>query len=88
MTNQYSYAETFAKTKVEAPKKKIAESNISSAAKVYMLSRTQEDGTVSGYRNGNNTGQRYMTGEDFVTYFQNYTYLRNLFRKISNITIP
>ena len=48
MTNQYSYEDSFANVKVEAPKKKIAESNISSAAKVYMLSRTQEDGTVIG----------------------------------------
>ena len=70
MTNQYSYEDSFANVKVEAPKKKIAESNISSAAKVYMLSRTQEDGAVRGYRNGNNNGQKYMTGEDFVTYFQ------------------
>lgn len=70
MTNQYSYEDSFANVKVEAPKKKIAESNISSAAKVYMLSRTQEDGTVIGYRNGSHNGQKYMTGEDFVTYFQ------------------
>ena len=70
MTNQYSYEDSFANVKVEAPKKKIAESNISSAAKVYMLSRTQEDGAVRGYRNGNHNGQKYMTGEDFVTYFQ------------------
>ena len=70
MTNQYSYAETFSGSKVEAPKKKIPESNISSAAKVYMLSRMQEDGAVRGYRNGNDNGQKYMTGEDFVTYFQ------------------
>ena len=70
MTNHYSYEDSFASVKVEAPKKKIAESNISSAAKVYMLSRTQEDGAVRGYRNGNDNGQKYMTGEDFVTYFQ------------------
>ena len=70
MTNQYSYAESFSGSKVEAPKKKISESNISSAAKVYMLSRMQEDGTVSGYRSGSHNGQKYMTGEDFVTYFQ------------------
>ena len=70
MTNQYSYEDSFASVKVEAPKKKIAESNISSAAKVYMLSRTQDDGAVRGYRNGNDNGQKYMTGEDFVTYFQ------------------
>lgn len=70
MTNQYSYEDSFANVKVEVPKKKIAESNISSAAKVYMLSRTQEDGAVRGYRNGIDNGQKYMTGEDFVTYFQ------------------
>ena len=70
MTNQYSYAESFSGSKVEAPKKKIPELNISSAAKVYMLSRMQEDGAVRGYRNGNDNGQKYMTGEDFVTYFQ------------------
>lgn len=70
MTNQYSYEDSFADVKVEAPKKKIAESNISSAAKVYMLSRTHDDGVVRSYRNGIDNGQKYMTGEDFVTYFQ------------------
>ena len=70
MTNQYSYADSFSRNKVEAPKKKIAESNISSAAKVYMLSRTAEDGSVKCYRNGSYNGQSYMTGEDFVTYFR------------------
>ncbi len=71
MTNQYSYVDSFSAKKTELPKKKIAESNISSAAKVYMLSRMGEDGAVNTYRNGNHNGQRYMTGEDFVTYFQN-----------------
>lgn len=70
MTNNYSYVDSFSSGKVETPKKKIPESNISSAAKVYMLSRMQDDGTVRGYRNGNDNGQKYMTGEDFVTYFQ------------------
>ncbi len=71
MTNQYSYVDSFSAKKPELPKKKIAESNISSAAKVYMLSRMKEDGAANTYRNGSHNGQRYMTGEDFVTYFQN-----------------
>ena len=71
MTNQYSYVESFSGKKPELPKKKIAESNISSAAKVYMLSRMQENGAAKGYRSGKADGQSYMTGEDFVTYFQN-----------------
>ena len=70
MTNQYSYVDSFSNTKPELPKKKIAESNISSAAKVYMLSRMNDNGAVKTYRNGNHNGQKYMTGEDFVTYFQ------------------
>ena len=71
MTNQYSYVDSFSGKKPELPKKKIAESNISSAAKVYMLSRMQDNGSVKGYRSGRDNGQNYMTGEDFVTYFQN-----------------
>ena len=71
MTNQYSYVDSFSAKKPELPKKKIAESNISSAAKVYMLSRMNEDGAANTYRNGKHNGQKYMTGEDFVTYFQN-----------------
>ena len=70
MTNQYSYVDSFSAKKPELPKKKIAEANISSAAKVYMLSRMNENGAVNTYRNGNHNGQKYMTGEDFVTYFQ------------------
>lgn len=71
MTNQYSYVDSFSAKKTELPKKKIAESNISSAAKVYMLSRMRDDSAVNTYRNGNHNGQKYMTGEDFITYFQN-----------------
>lgn len=71
MTNQYSYVESFSGKKPELPKKKIAESNISSAAKVYMLSRMQDNGAAKNYRSGKANGQSYMTGEDFVTYFQN-----------------
>ena len=70
MTNQYSYVDSFSANKPELPKKRIAESNISSAAKVYMLSRMREDGAATEYRNGNHNGQKYMTGEDFITYFQ------------------
>lgn len=70
MTNQYSYAESFSVSKNELPQKKIPESNISSAAKVYMLSRMKDGGEAKNYRNGNDNGQKYMTGEDFVTYFQ------------------
>ena len=71
MTNQYSYVDSFSAKKTELPKKRIAESNISSAAKVYMLSRMGEDSAANTYRNGNHNGQKYMTGEDFITYFQN-----------------
>lgn len=70
MTNQYSYAEDFAEIDPVDRTKKISESNISSAAKVYMLSRINRDQAANGYRNGNDNGQRYMTSEDFVTYFQ------------------
>ena len=71
MTNQYSYVDSFSAKKTDLPKKKIAESNISSAAKVYMLSRMRDDNAANTYRNGNHNGQKYMTGEDFITYFQN-----------------
>ena len=70
MTNQYSYAEDFAEIDPIDQTKKIAESNISSAAKVYMLSRINKNQAASGYRSGNDNGQKYMTSEDFVTYFQ------------------
>ena len=70
MTNQYSYAEDFAEIDPVDQTKKIAESNISSAAKVYMLSRINKNQAASGYRSGNDNGQKYMTSEDFVTYFQ------------------
>lgn len=70
MTNQYSYAEDFASKIPEVSHKKTATPNISSAAKVYMMSRMQKENAVNGYRSGNDNGQKYMTSEDFVTYFR------------------
>ena len=70
MTNQYSYAEDFAVKPVEIPHKKTATPNISSAAKIYMMNRMQKENAANNYRSGNNNGQRYMTSEDFVTYFR------------------
>lgn len=70
MTNQYSYAEDFASAKPEVSQKKTATPNISSAAKIYMMNRMQKENAASQYRSGNNNGQRYMTSEDFVTYFR------------------
>ena len=68
MTNQYSYAEDFtANVKKATPKQ--ADPNISSAAKVYILSRMNKDSAAHGYRNGEFQGNKYMTSEDFVTYF-------------------
>ena len=80
MTNQYSYAESFSGMATELPKKKIAESNISSAAKVYMLSRMQKDNGAGEYRHGNDNGQKYMTSEDFVTYFRSRGKRESYFR--------
>ena len=71
MTNQYSYAEDFVNTRPEASQKKTATPNISSAAKVYMLSRAQKENVTNSYRSGSDNGQKYMTSEDFVTYFRN-----------------
>lgn len=71
MTNQYSYAEDFAGKIPEVAHKKTAAPNISSAARVYMMSKAQKDTAVSGYRSGDDNGQKYMTSEDFVTYFRN-----------------
>ena len=68
MTNQYSYAEDFAAS-VKKPVKKQADPNISSAARVYMISRMNKENAASGYRNGEYKGNKYMTSEDFVTYF-------------------
>lgn len=68
MTNQYSYAEDFT-ANVKKPAQKQADPNISSAARVYMLSRMNKDNAASGYRNGEYRGNKYMTSEDFVTYF-------------------
>jgi hypothetical protein len=70
MTNQYSYAEDFASAMPEVTQKKTATPNISSAAKIYMMNRMQKENAASQYRSGNNNGQRYMTSEDFVTYFR------------------
>ena len=70
MTNQYSYAEDFVSKKPEATQKKSATPNISSAAKIYMMNRMQKESVADNYRSGNNNGQRYMTSEDFVTYFR------------------
>jgi len=70
MTNQYSYAEDFSAS-ARRPAQKQAEPNISSAAKVYMLSRREKENAASGYRNGEYKGNKYMTSEDFVTYFRN-----------------
>ena len=70
MTNQYSYAEDFS-VSARRPALKQAEPNISSAAKVYMLSRREKENAASGYRNGEYKGNKYMTSEDFVTYFNN-----------------
>ena len=68
MTNQYSYAEDFSAT-VKKPAEKHADPNISSAAKVYMISRMNKENAASDYRNGEYRGNKYMTSEDFVTYF-------------------
>ena len=70
MTNQYSYAEDFVSKKPEVSQKKNASSNISSAAKIYMINRMQKENVADNYRSGNNNGQKYMTSEDFVTYFR------------------
>lgn len=70
MTNQYSYAEDFASKKPEVSQKKTEASNISSAAKIYMMNRVKKENAADNYRSGNNNGQRYMTSEDFVTYFR------------------
>ena len=69
MTNQYSYAEDFAAS-VKKPVKKQADPNISSAARVYMISRMNKENAASGYRSGEYKGNKYMTSEDFVTYFR------------------
>ena len=66
MTNQYSYAEDFAH-KAHKPAQKQADPNISSAAKVYMISRIQKENAAKGYRNGEYKGSKSMTAEDFVT---------------------
>lgn len=71
MTNQYSYAGDFVAAKPEVSPKKTEASNISSAAKIYMMNRMQKENAASQYRSGNNNGQKYMTSEDFVTYFRN-----------------
>ena len=71
MTNQYSYAADFAGKMPEVTHKKAVAPNISSAAKIYMMSKTQKDTVVNVYKSGNDNGQKYMTGEDFVTYFRN-----------------
>ena len=70
MTNQYSYAEDFASKKREISQKRTEASNISSAAKIYMMNRMQKESVADDYRSGNNNGQKYMTSEDFVTYFR------------------
>ena len=69
MTNQYSYAEDFA-ANVKKPAEKHADPNISSAAKVYMISRMNKENAARDYRNGEFKGNKYMTSEDFVTYFR------------------
>lgn len=68
MTNQYSYAEDFSKS-AKKPAQKQATPNISSAAKVYMLSRKEKENAASGFRNGEYKGSKYMTQEDFLTYY-------------------
>ena len=70
MTNQYSYAQEFASKASEATPVSANNKNISSAAKVYMMSRMQKENAASNYRSGSNNGQKYMTSEDFVTYFR------------------
>ena len=70
MTNQYSYAADFAGKMPEVTHKKAVAPNISSAAKIYMMSKAQKDTVVNVYKSGNDNGQKYMTGEDFVTYFR------------------
>jgi hypothetical protein len=87
MTNQYSYAEDFAEIDPIDQTKKIAESNISSAAKVYMLSRINKNQAASGYRSGNDNGHKYMTSEDFVTYFQNRGKISTNPEKIAKSTV-
>lgn len=74
MTNQYSYAEDFFASEnnsanVKKSAQKQADPNISSAAKVYMLSRMNKENAARDYRNGEFRGNKYMTSEDFVTYF-------------------
>ena len=69
MTNQYSYAEDFTAS-AKKPAEKQADPNISSAAKVYMISRKNKEDAAHGYRNGEFRGNKYMTSEDFVTYFR------------------
>ncbi len=76
MTNQYSYTEDFAGKIPEVTHKKTATPNISSAAKVYMMSRMQKERGVDVKRNGNDNGQKYMTSEDFVTYFKSRDNIR------------
>ena len=77
MTNQYSYAEDFEGKIPEVNHKKAAASNISSAAKVYMVSRAQRQIGSNTYRSGNDNGQKYMTSEDFVTYFRSRDDIRS-----------
>lgn len=71
MTNQYSYTEDFAGKIPEVSHKKTAVPNISSAARVYMMSKAHNESVARVYRSGNDNGQKYMTGEDFVAYFRN-----------------
>ena len=70
MTNQYSYAADFAGKMPEVTHEKTVAPNISSAAKIYMMSKAQKDKVVNVYKSGNDNGQKYMTGEDFVAYFR------------------
>ena len=71
MTNQYSYADEFAARMPEVSHKRNDTQNLSSAARVYMMSRMQKENVASNYRSGNDNGQKYMTSDDFVTYFRN-----------------
>ena len=71
MTNQYSYADEFAARMPEVSHKRNDTQNISSAARVYMMTRMQKDNVAKNYRSGNDNGQKYMTSDDFVTYFRN-----------------
>lgn len=72
MTNQYSYAQDFSgkRPEVSAMNRK-SESDISAAAKVYMVSRLQKKNVAANYRSGNDNGKSYMTSDDFVTYMKN-----------------